>query len=138
MATGASGTTRSSGRARSHLELHDTGSGPGEQPLDCKSSGINTLGSGDPAWDIRSKIDTQFGAGAFDAAVRRALNTWAAAANVRFVQLADSGGSFAGSVTPDIRIGAFHFPVGDFAAVRPGVLRAMTSTFRMRFRAIWR
>ena len=91
------------------------GVGLASNPAISNLSGTNTLGSGDPAWDIRSKIDLQFGAGAFDAAVRRALKTWAAAAHLTFVQVADSGAPFAGSTTPDIRIGAFHFPVGDFA-----------------------
>ena len=91
------------------------GVGLASNPAIAHLSGSNTLGGGDPAWDIRSKIDAQFGAGAFDAAVQRALNTWAAAAHLHFVQVADSGANFAGSTTPDIRIGAFHFPVGDFA-----------------------
>jgi hypothetical protein len=91
------------------------GVGLASHPAISHLSASNTLGGGDPAWDIRSKIDAQFGAGAFDAAVRRALDTWAAAARITFVQVADSGGDFAGSPTPDIRIGAFHFPVNDFA-----------------------
>lgn len=77
-------------------------------------SGTNSLGTGS-ADDIRTKIDAAHGAGAFDAAVRRALATWSAAAHVQFVEVADSGAAMAGSTTPDIRIGAFHFAVGDFA-----------------------
>jgi hypothetical protein len=92
-----------------------TGVGLASNPAIAHLSGINTLGGGDPAWDIRYKIDAEFGAGAFDAAVRRALDTWAAAADLVFVEVADSGASFAGSTAPDIRIGAFHFPEGDFA-----------------------
>jgi hypothetical protein len=71
------------------------GVGLAGNPAIAHLSGVNTLGGGDPAWDIRSKLDTQFGAGAFDAAVQRALDTWAAAADLEFVQLADSGGPFA-------------------------------------------
>jgi len=77
-------------------------------------SGTNSLGTGN-ADDIRAKIDAVHGAGAFHAAVRRALATWSAAANVQFVEVADSGAAMAGATTPDIRIGAFHFAVGDFA-----------------------
>jgi hypothetical protein len=91
------------------------GVGLAGNPAIAHLSGSNTLGGGDPAWDIRSKIDTQFGSGAFDAAVQRALATWAAAADLGFVQVADPGASFAGSTTPDLRIGAFHFPEGDLA-----------------------
>jgi hypothetical protein len=79
-------------------------------------SGTNTLGGGDPDWDIRYKMDAQFGAGAFDAAVQRAFDTWSRAANLRFVQVTDSGAPFAGSTTPDIRIAAYHFPENDFGA----------------------
>jgi hypothetical protein len=77
-------------------------------------SGTNSLGTGNSD-DIRKKIDSVFGVGAFDAAVRRAFSTWAAAANLQFVEVADSGAPMAGSTTPDIRIGAFHFAPGDFA-----------------------
>jgi hypothetical protein len=79
-------------------------------------SGTNTLGSGDPDWDIRTKIDAEFGAGAFDAAVQRALDTWARVADLSFVQMADSGAPFAGGTTPDIRIAAYHFPENDLGA----------------------
>jgi Matrixin len=77
-------------------------------------SGTNSLGTGNSD-DIRKKIDTVFGTGAFDAAVHRAFATWAAAANLQFVEVADSGAPMAGSTTPDIRIGTFHFAPGDFA-----------------------
>ena len=77
-------------------------------------SGTNTLGSGDPDFDIRTKIDAEFGAGSFDAAVRRAFATWSAAADVRFVEVEDSGADMGGSAgAPDVRIGAFHFAPGD-------------------------
>jgi hypothetical protein len=75
-------------------------------------SGTNSLGTGN-ADDIRAKIDTVHGAGAFDAAVRRAFATWTAATNIQFVEVGDPGSPMAGSTTPDIRIGAFHFPVND-------------------------
>lgn len=77
-------------------------------------SGTNSLGTGN-AFDIRKKIDDAHGAGAFDAAVRRAFATWAAAANLQFIEVADSGAPMAGATTPDIRIGAFHFAPNDFA-----------------------
>ncbi|MEZ5571261.1 MAG: matrixin family metalloprotease [Halioglobus sp.] len=77
-------------------------------------SGTNTLGTGG-ATDLRVKIDSVHGAGAFDAAVQRAFNTWAATANVQFVKVADQGGNFGTVTYPDIRIGAFNFGAGDFA-----------------------
>lgn len=77
-------------------------------------SGTNSLGTGNSD-DIRTKIDSQFGTGAFNAAVRRAFATWSATANIKFIEVADSGAPMAGSTTPDIRIGAFHFSLGDFA-----------------------
>jgi hypothetical protein len=92
------------------------GAGLANHPALADLSGTNTLGSGDPAWDIRYKIDAEFGAGAFNAAVQRAMNTWARIANLSFVQVADSGAPFAGSTTPDIRIAAYHFPEGNFSA----------------------
>lgn len=75
-------------------------------------SGTNSLGTGN-ATDIRKIIDDANGAGAFDMAVDRAFSTWAAAANLVFVQVADQGGDFGEAVSPDIRIGAFDF--NDFA-----------------------
>ena len=77
-------------------------------------SGTNTLGSGG-ASDLRVIIDATHGAGAFDAAVQRAFDTWSAAANIQFVKVADQGGDFATVTYPDIRIGAFSFGVGDNA-----------------------
>lgn len=77
-------------------------------------SGTNSLGTGS-ANDIRTIIDTVNGAGAFDAAVARAFDTWATAADLVFVQTADQGGAFGEDFTPDIRIGAFNFGPGDFA-----------------------
>jgi hypothetical protein len=91
------------------------GAGLASNPAIAHLSGTNTLGGGDSAWDIRHKIDTQFGVGAFDAAVANAFATWAAAANLTFVKVADSSAAFAGATAPDIRIGAYHFPIGDFA-----------------------
>ena len=76
--------------------------------------GYDTFGDGyGSKWDNPS-----FGTGAVVTAVRRALNTWARIANLTFVQVADSGGRFAGSTTPDIRIAAYHFPEGDIAGMR--------------------
>jgi hypothetical protein len=77
-------------------------------------SGTNTLGTG-AANDIRVIIDTAHGSGAFDAAVQRAFATWAAAANLVFVQVTDQGGDFGTVTAPDIRIGAFSFGAGDNA-----------------------
>ena len=54
-------------------------------------SGVNTQGSGGAA-DIRVIIDSVHGAGAFDAAVQRAFDTWAATANLQFMQVADQRG----------------------------------------------
>ncbi len=77
-------------------------------------SGVNTLGSNGPG-DLRKIIDTVHGTGAFDAAVRRAFDTWAAAANLQFQEVADQGGDFGTVTQPDIRIGAFSFSVGDLS-----------------------
>lgn len=77
-------------------------------------SGTNSLGSGG-ANDIRVIIDGMYGSGAFDAAVQRAFSTWAAAANLQFVQVTDPGGAFGTVTAPDIRIGAFSFGAGDTA-----------------------
>lgn len=77
-------------------------------------TGTNTLGTGG-ANDIRAIIDSQYGSGAFDAAVQRAFDSWAAAADVEFVQVADPGGAFGSVTAPDIRIGAFSFGANDFA-----------------------
>ena len=71
-------------------------------------TGTNTLGSGGTD-DIRVKIDTMYGSGAFDAAIMRAFDTWSAAANVTFIQMPDNGGDFGMDTSPDIRIGAFNF-----------------------------
>ncbi len=61
---------------------------------------------------LRSSIDQTYGGGSFDAAVQRAFNTWAAAANVKFAQVADNGAPFAGTTAIDIRIGAYAFSAG--------------------------
>jgi len=65
---------------------------------------------------LRSLIDTNHGAGEFDAAVQRAFATWSAVADINFVQVVDTGDPVAapGSVTPNIRIGAFAPLVGHF------------------------
>lgn len=58
---------------------------------------------------LRNVIDTNHGAGAFDAAIQRAFDTWSAAANVTFVQVTDSGlpVDSPNAIYPNIRIGAF-------------------------------
>ncbi len=66
-------------------------------------NGPNTLST------FRTNIDNVYGNGAFNNAVTNAFATWSAAANLTFVQTTDSGGNFGGSITPDIRIGAFEF-----------------------------
>ncbi|MGE0384900.1 MAG: matrixin family metalloprotease [Gammaproteobacteria bacterium] len=79
-------------------------------------AGTNSLGTGDGN-DVRRIIDEANGSGAFDAALQRAFATWAAAANLTFVQVADSGADFGefapGSIGPDIRIGAYTFVDGN-------------------------
>lgn len=77
-------------------------------------SGTNSLGTGN-ANDIRFNIDGTYGPGAFDAALQRAFDTWSAAANLTFIQVADLGGDFGTDSYPDIRIGAFDFGPGDFS-----------------------
>jgi hypothetical protein len=60
--------------------------------------------------DLRARVDGEYGAGAFDGAIQRALNTWSTVANIQFVgPVTDGGQPFAspGATTPDIRIGAF-------------------------------
>ncbi len=81
---------------------------PGAGPGSSGWIGPNTLGTGGTG-DIRADIDALYGAGAFDAAVQRAFDTWSAAANVQFVQVADSDGDFGTVTYPDIRIGAYDF-----------------------------
>lgn len=59
---------------------------------------------------LRTLIDTNHGAGAFDAAIERAFETWSDVANIRFVgPLADDGMPVGaeGATSPNIRIGAF-------------------------------
>lgn len=59
---------------------------------------------------LRSNYDGDFGAGAFDAAIQRAFDTWQAAAGITFTgPQADSGlpVGASGATAPDIRIGAF-------------------------------
>ena len=75
-------------------------------PNDTGLSGTSSVST------LRNRIDVTLGhgAGAFDAAIERAFETWSSAANIRFVQVfSDPGEPFAsaGSTTPDIRIGAF-------------------------------
>jgi hypothetical protein len=60
---------------------------------------------------LRGDYDTAYGAGAFDAALERAFDTWAAVADVTFVgPVAEGGGAIgaASATSPDIRIAAFE------------------------------
>jgi hypothetical protein len=59
---------------------------------------------------LRGTVDAVHGTGAFDAAIQRALDTWASAANITFVgPQTDLGQPFGspGAIAPEIRIGAF-------------------------------
>lgn len=61
--------------------------------------------------ELRNLIDANHGAGAFDAAIQRAFDTWSAAANITFVgPVPDSGFDVdsPNAVDPNIRIGAFE------------------------------
>jgi len=60
---------------------------------------------------LRADYDASYGAGAFDAALQRAFDTWELVAGVTFVgPVADGGGAIGatGATTPDLRIGAFE------------------------------
>ena len=63
---------------------------------------------------LRTLIDTNHGAGSFDAAIQSAFDTWSDIADINFVQVTDPGDPVGqpGSVTPNIRIGAF-VPLAD-------------------------
>jgi hypothetical protein len=61
---------------------------------------------------LRNALDQTYGVGAFDAAVARAMATWAAAANVSLIRVPDNGAPFAGTTAIDIRIGAYSFSAG--------------------------
>jgi hypothetical protein len=68
------------------------------------------MGGSDVA-QLRADYDAAYGAGAFDAALGRAFDTWEDAAGVQFVgPIADPGLPVAsgGATTPDIRVGAFQ------------------------------
>ncbi|MGD9633992.1 MAG: dockerin type I domain-containing protein [Pirellulales bacterium] len=59
---------------------------------------------------IRDSINTNFGAGAFEAAIERAFATWSAAANITFVgPITDPGNPLGatGAADPMIRVGAY-------------------------------
>lgn len=84
---------------------------PGGFPASTGLSGTSSIST------LRNTIDVTLGhgAGAFDAAIQRAFDTWSRAANIHFVQVFnDPGDLFAstGSTTPDIRVGAFVPEVG--------------------------
>ncbi|MEM8781375.1 MAG: matrixin family metalloprotease [Planctomycetota bacterium] len=76
---------------------------------------VGTVGTSNVS-QLRSLVDGNHGSGAFDAAIRSAFDTWSAAADIQFVQVADPGTPMAqaGSTTPDIRIGAFEPLPGHF------------------------
>jgi hypothetical protein len=64
---------------------------------------------------LRNSVDVNYGTGAFDTAIQNAFNTWSAVANVTFVGPVTDPGlpvAAAGATTPNIRIGAFTFVVG--------------------------
>jgi hypothetical protein len=66
---------------------------------------------GSDVTQLRADYDAAYGAGAFDAALQRALDTWELVAGISFVgPVADGGGAVGapGATTPDIRIGAFE------------------------------
>ncbi len=78
-------------------------------PLAPEVTGTSNLGA------LRSDIDSRYGAGAFDAALQRAMHTWELVAGVQFFgPLPDAGLPIGGptSTSPDIRIGAFTAVVG--------------------------
>lgn len=77
-------------------------------PDDVGVTGVSNLSQ------LRTLIDKNHGAGAFDAAIQRAFDTWSAVADIEFVQVTDPGDPIAapGSVTPNIRISAFAPMVG--------------------------
>lgn len=66
---------------------------------------------GSDVTQLRADYDATHGAGAFDAAIQAAFDTWSAVADITFVgPVADSGlpSGSAGATAPDIRIGAFE------------------------------
>jgi hypothetical protein len=73
-------------------------------PLAPEATGTSQLGA------LRSAYDASYGAGAFDAALERAFDTWSAVAGIDFVgPVADPGlplGS-SGATSPDLRVSAF-------------------------------
>ncbi|MDJ0789645.1 MAG: hypothetical protein QNK05_22855 [Myxococcota bacterium] len=77
---------------------------PGILPFSTEVSGGSQISA------LRASYDADFGTGAFDAAIERAMATWEAAADIEFVgPVADAGlpiGSV-GATDPDIRIAAF-------------------------------
>ncbi len=65
---------------------------------------------GSDVTQLRADFDAVHGAGAFDAALARAFDTWSRVAGITFVgPIADGGGAFGatGATSPDIRIAAF-------------------------------
>lgn len=98
--------------------------------VDPDFDGVKVVGGSSIA-QLRSLIDTDAGEGEFDAAIQRAFDTWSAVADIEFVQVTDPGTPMAapGSVTPNLRIGAFQpdpthafFNSGAFALGPPGFI----------------
>ncbi len=77
--------------------------------VDPDFEGVGVIGGSDIS-QLRTLIDTNHGEGSFDGAIQRAFDTWSAVADIEFVQVADPGTTMAapGSVTPNIRIGAYQ------------------------------
>ncbi len=75
----------------------------------------NEVVSGSNITQLRNSYDASYGAGAFDAAIQRALANWGKVAGITFVgPIADSGlpvGN-AAATSPDLRIGAFNPVIG--------------------------
>jgi hypothetical protein len=81
----------------------------------------NEVAGGSDVGALRASVDATYGAGAFDAALARAFDSWHAVSGITFVgPVADPGLQMAapGATTPDIRIGAFHaVPLSGFSWV---------------------
>ncbi|MGH8208700.1 MAG: hypothetical protein ACREU6_03750, partial [Steroidobacteraceae bacterium] len=97
----------------------DPSVGVGGNPNLSNFAGANQLGT-NSSLDIENNINATNGANAFQTAVASAFDVWSAAANVKFVEVADDGalaGNAASSGSahpaPDIRIGAFAFNNSD-------------------------
>jgi hypothetical protein len=95
--------------------LDGTGVDPGFEMDPWSFPGTTGLSGTSNITQLRTSIDNAHGAGAFDAAIQRAFDTWSAVANITFVgPETDLGQPFAsaGAIAPDIRLGAFVPEVG--------------------------